>query len=71
MRKVCRVFEDVGGWYFCDEDNVQKTNMLDTRGRNYKTPLEAKRAAKRLFQYTHAFTNGRLVSLKNVKEEVR
>jgi hypothetical protein len=65
-RIICYVFEDVGGYYFCNYDNVEKTGWLDARGHNYKSSLEAKRAAKN-YGYTHAMIGKQLLSLATIK----
>lgn len=52
-RKVARVFEDVGGYHYCDEGD----GMLDARG----APSETKARALRLAWeagYTHAVGSG-------------
>lgn len=38
--KIARVFEDVGGYYWCDDDGP-----LDTSGKCYKTKADAMTAA--------------------------
>lgn len=54
-RKVARIFEDVGGYYICDDD----ANMLDARGRAYETKADALRAAASgPDAYTHATGSG-------------
>ena len=55
--KVARIFEDVGGYYVCDEDGP-----LDTRGVPHATKAEALRAAAKVWPgtepYTHAVGSG-------------
>jgi hypothetical protein len=53
MMKMARVFEDVGGYYVCD-DNL---DYLDARGRAYPTKAAAMRAAADA-GYTHARGSG-------------
>jgi len=52
-RKLARIFEDVGGYYVCDEE----LDYLDASGKSYKTKAEAQRAAKEM-GYTHAVGSG-------------
>jgi hypothetical protein len=52
-KRVARVFEDVGGYYVCDDAE----DFLDMRGRAYDTKAEALRAANRS-GYTHATGSG-------------
>lgn len=52
MKSIAKIFEDVGGYYVCDE-----TGPLDTRGRSYKTKADALRGACR-DGYTHAVGSG-------------
>jgi hypothetical protein len=40
-RKTARIFEDVGGYYFCDDG----LPYLDTRGTSYDTVTAARQAA--------------------------
>lgn len=49
---VARIFEDVGGYYICDEDGP-----LDARGKAYDTKADALRAAATC-GYTHAIGSG-------------
>ena len=39
--KTARIFEDVGGYYVCDDAD----DYLDARGRSYRTKAAALRAA--------------------------
>lgn len=51
-RKVARVFEDIGGFYYCNAS----LGFLDTRGRGFKTlraALESLRQNARFDGYTH------------------
>lgn len=51
-RRTARVFEDVDGYYVCNDS----CDTLDTRGRAYNTKLEALMAAAE--SYTHATGSG-------------
>lgn len=54
-RKVARIFEDVGGYYICDDD----CDVLYTGGRAYATKADALRsAASGPDAYTHATGSG-------------
>lgn len=50
---IARIFEDVGGYYVCDET----LPYLDARGKGYRSKAQAMRAA-RLNGYTHARGSG-------------
>ena len=50
---TARIFEDVGGYYICDDD----LDYLDTRGYPSRTKAEAMRVAKDS-GYTHARGSG-------------
>lgn len=52
LNKIARVFEDIGGYYFCDD-----VRPLDARGFAYPTKAEAQRAAVR-DGYTHGIGSG-------------
>ena len=57
MRKVVRIFEDVGGYYLSDDS----LDFLDARGRSYPTKAAALRAAREEWAplgYTHAIGSG-------------
>lgn len=45
---IAYIFEDVGGWYFCDAES----DYLDTKGNCYKNKTAAIRAASSC-EYTH------------------
>jgi hypothetical protein len=51
-RLVARIFEDIGGYYVCDDD----LDYRDTRGPVYPTKAAALRAAAE--DYTHATGSG-------------
>ena len=53
MKKVARIFEDVGGYYVCSDE----LPYLDARGPSYRTKAAAQRAAKEM-GYTHAIGSG-------------
>jgi len=53
MKMVARIFEDVGGFYVCDEDS----DFLDARGDGYDSKSAALRGAYRA-GYTHAVGSG-------------
>ncbi len=53
MEKVARIFEDIGGYYICDDAN----DTLDARGTAHKTKADAMRAAVQS-GYTHAAGSG-------------
>lgn len=50
---IARIFEDVVGYYVCDED----ATYLDARGAAYRTKADALRAAAE-DGYTHAIGSG-------------
>ena len=55
LRRIARIFEDVGGYYICDDDQ----DYLDTRGKAYPTKLAAMTAAASgPDAYTHATGSG-------------
>ena len=53
MKKTARIFEDIGGYYVCDDD----LDYLDARGRAHATKAAALRAAWES-GYTHAVGSG-------------
>ena len=53
MNKTARIFEDVGGYFVCDESS----KFLDARGRPYGKKSDALRAASYM-GYTHAIGSG-------------
>lgn len=53
LKKIARIFEDVNGYYICDENS----DVLDTRGRVYNTKISAMQAALQ-GGYTHAIGSG-------------
>lgn len=50
---VARIFEDIGGYYICDDD----LDYLDAGGHAYPTKAAAMRAAYYM-EYTHATGSG-------------
>jgi hypothetical protein len=52
MKRIARIFEDVGGYYVCPEDGP-----LDTRGTAYRTKTQARMVAWDS-GYTHAVGSG-------------
>jgi hypothetical protein len=64
MGKTAYIFQEPTGlFHFCDED----AEMLDARGRGYRTRVEAERAAA-AFGFTSARGPGRK-SIKQIGEE--
>ena len=53
MKKVARIFSDIGGYFICDND----LPYLDTRGGSYETKAQAMRIAP-LLGYTHCVGSG-------------
>jgi len=51
--KTARIFADVGGYYWCDDE----LDYLDARGKAHRTKADAQRAAKEA-GYTHAVGSG-------------
>jgi hypothetical protein len=62
--KVAYVFEDVGGWYICDDD----ASMLDARGRAYQSKNAAIAGLKEMASNGHTdYTHYRTGSTKTRK----
>lgn len=53
MKKIARIFEDEGKYYFCDDT----LEYLDARGTNYPTKADAQKAAAES-GYTHMVGSG-------------
>lgn len=51
--KIARIFEDIGGYYICDDS----LDYLDARGDPYEKKSHAMSAAKQ-YGYTHARGSG-------------
>jgi hypothetical protein len=49
MKKIARIFEDVNGYYICDDF----ADFLDTRGDPFKSRNQAIAALKYCYDYTH------------------
>jgi hypothetical protein len=65
-KTVARIFEDVGGYYVCDDAD----GCLDTRGPSYKSRREAIRTLRGQLEawgaentYTHYRSGNRVVAL--------
>ena len=63
--RMARVFEDVGGYYYCNEG----LSYLDARGRAYPSKSAALRAAYR-GGYTHAIGSGAYRQGKSIQSQV-
>ena len=66
-KKIARIFEDINGYYVCDEDGE-----LDTRGTCHETKRAAMACAHLDF-YTHAIGSGTYWGncVKRIPKEIR
>ena len=51
--KIAYIFNDVGGWYVCDYDD-----LLDISGKCYRSKRDAIAASRNTGQWTHYIVSG-------------